>query len=55
MVSKKEKSDTEIKKCKCEHCTLMGWYVKIITIPYRGGWVVCKRPKTPLRNIKMAP
>ena len=30
-------------------------YVKILTIPYKGGWVVCKRPKTPLRNIKMAP
>ena len=31
------------------------WYVKILTIPYMGGWVVWKRPKTPLRNIKMAP
>ena len=34
---------------------ICGWYVKILTIPYRGGWVVWKRPKTPLRNIKMAP
>ena len=34
---------------------IWGWYVKILTIPYRGGWVVWKRPKTPLRNIKMAP
>ena len=34
---------------------ILGWYVKILTIPYRGGWVVWKRPKTPLRNIKMAP
>ena len=25
------------------------------TIPYRGRWVVMKRPKTPLRNIKKAP
>ena len=32
-----------------------GCYVKILTIPYRGGWVVWKRSKTPLRNIKMAP
>ena len=29
--------------------------VKILTIPYTGGWVAWKRPKTPLRNIKMAP
>ena len=36
-------------------CNIWGWYVKILTIPYRGGWVVWKRPKTPLRNIKMAP
>ena len=34
---------------------IWGWYVKILTIPYRGRWVVWKRPKTPLRNIKMAP
>ena len=34
---------------------IWGWYVKILTIPYRGGWVVWKRPKTFLRNIKMAP
>ena len=34
---------------------IWGWYVKILTIPYRGGWVVWKRSKTPLRNIKMAP
>ena len=34
---------------------ILGWYVKMLTIPYRGGWVVWKRPKTPLRNIKMAP
>ena len=34
---------------------IWGWYVKILTIPYRGGGVVWKRPKTPLRNIKMAP
>ena len=34
---------------------IWGWCVKILTIPYRGGWVVWKRPKTPLRNIKMAP
>ena len=34
---------------------IWGWCVKILTIPYRGGWVVRKRPKTPLRNIKMAP
>ena len=32
-----------------------GWYVKILTIPYRGRWMVWKRPKTPLRNIKMVP
>ena len=36
-------------------CNIWGWYVKILTIPYRGGWVVWKRAKTPLRNIKMAP
>jgi hypothetical protein len=34
---------------------IWGWYVKILTIPYRGGWVVWKRPKITLRNIKMAP
>ena len=34
---------------------IWGWYVKILTVPYKGGWVVWKRPKTPLRNIKMAP
>ena len=34
---------------------IWGWFVKILTIPYRGGWVVWKRPKIPLRNIKMAP
>ena len=34
---------------------IWGWYVKILSIPYRGRWVVWKRPKTPLRNIKMAP
>ena len=34
---------------------IWGWYIKILTIPYRGGWVVWKRLKTPLRNIKMAP
>ena len=34
---------------------ICGWYVKILTIPYRGGWVVCKRPKTLLLNIKLAP
>ena len=34
---------------------IWGWYFKILTIPYRGGWVLWKRPKTPLRNIKMAP
>ena len=34
---------------------IWGWYVKILTIPYRGGWVVWKRPETPLRNIKMVP
>ena len=26
----------------------------MLTISYRGGWVVSKRPKIPLRNIKMA-
>ena len=31
------------------------WHAKILTIPYRGSWVVWKRPKTPLRNIKMVP
>ena len=36
-------------------CNIWGWYVKILTIPYRGWWVVWKRPKTPLRNIKMGP
>ena len=36
-------------------CNIWGWYVRILTTPYRGGWVVWKRPKTPLRNIKMAP
>ena len=34
---------------------ICGWYVKILIIPYKGRWVVWKRPKTPLRNIKMAP
>ena len=34
---------------------IWGWYVKILTIPYSGRWVVWKRPKTPLRNIMMAP
>ena len=34
---------------------IWGWYTKILTIPYRGRWVIWKRPKTPLRNIKMAP
>ena len=30
-------------------------FTKILTIPYRDRWVVCKRPKTPLRIIKMVP
>ena len=34
---------------------IWAWYVKILTIPYRGGWVVWKRVKTPLCNIKMDP
>ena len=38
-------------------CNIWGRYVKILPyiIPYRGGRVVWERPKTPLRNIKMAP
>ena len=32
---------------------IWGWYAKILTIPYKGKWVVWKRPKTPLHNIKM--
>ena len=27
----------------------------VVKCPYVGGWVVLKRLKTPLRNIKMAP
>ena len=34
---------------------MQGWYAKVLTFPYRGGCVVCKRSKTPLHNIKMAP
>ena len=34
---------------------IWGWYVKTLTIPYRGGRVVWKRLKTTLRKIKMAP
>ena len=34
---------------------IWAWYAIILTIPYRGRWVVWKRPKTPLRNIKMVP
>ena len=33
----------------------MGWYVKIVTIPYRGRGVVWKRSKILLDNIKMGP
>ena len=31
---------------------IWGWYVNILTIPYRGRWVVWKRPKKSLHNIK---
>ena len=34
---------------------ISGRDVKILNIPYKGRWVVWKRPKTPLRNIKMVP
>ena len=63
MFSKKEKSDTfflcifflggrwfsKILR------NIQGWYLKILTIPYKGKWVVWRRPKTPLPNIKMDP
>ena len=52
MDSKKEKIDTFFSKILRN---IWGWYVKILTIPYRGRWVVWKMPKTPLRNVKMAP
>jgi hypothetical protein len=32
---------------------IWGWYVKILTLPYRGGWVVWKRPKTPLQKTQI--
>ena len=34
---------------------IWGWNAKILTFSYRGRWVVWKRPKTTLHNIKMVP
>ena len=36
-----------------ENCNFPLLY--LVKYPYIGGWVVQKRLKTPLRNIKMAP